>query len=235
MLGFPNKASMPILLKRLGWRSIETDRLFFLPLRCERLARQVPVLKSIAPAFISFNALFGGGSDLSKLGLVADRVETFGLWADDIWKANRPTLPTCMVRRKEYLNWRFCEDPEKKYSVWLIRKGDTAVGYCVLGSITKRRIRLGYVANSLMLPEYRGVGFAIERTFVEHFREIDVDLLLHWDSSWSRPPWPYWTYKHFLLPKRLAFIYKCGTMQVEAEEFKDRGNWFLQLGDLDFF
>ena len=235
MLGFPNKASMPILLKKLGWRRIETDRLYFHPLRCERLARQAPVLRLIAPAFIPFSALFGGGGDLSELGLVAHRVETFGVWADEIWEANRPTLPICMVRRKEYLNWRFCEDPEGKYSVWLVRKGDTAVGYYVLGSITKRRIRMGYVANSLMLPEYREVSFAIERTFVEHFREEGVDLLLRWDSSGSRPRWPYWIYKYFLLPKRLFFIYKSGTMQLEAEEFEDRGNWFLQLGDLDFF
>ncbi len=235
MLGFPNKASMPILVKRLGWGRIETERLYFRPLRCERLARRVPVLELIAPAFIPFSALFRGGSDLSKLGLVADRVETFGEWADEIWEANKTTLPICMVRRKEYLNWRFCEDPKKKYSAWLIRKGDTAVGYCVLGSITKQQIHIGYVANSLMLPEYRELGFAIERTFIEHFREIEMDLVLRWHSSWEGPGRPYWKSKYLLLPKRLSFIYKSGSVQVEAREFEDSGNWFLQLGDLDFF
>ena len=235
MLGFPNEASTPILVKRLGWHLIETGRLYIRPLRLERLARRAPVLKWIAPAFIPFNALFGGGGNLSKSGLEADRVETFDVWADEIWEANRMTLPICMVRRKEYLNWRFCEDPDKKYSVWLIRKGDTAVGYCVLGSTTKSKIRIGYVASSLMLPEYRKVSFEIERTFVECFREMDVDLVLHWDTSWARPRWPYWTYRYFLLPKQLKFIYKSGAVEVDAEEFEDRENWFLQLGDLDFF
>jgi GNAT superfamily N-acetyltransferase len=235
MLSFPNAVSTPIFLGRLGWIKIATRRFCFRPLRCDRLAARVPVLKWISPLLKVCNPFFAAHRRIDQLGFSATSEEEFGDWADQIYDANRPTLPTCIARGRTYLTWRFMRDPSNKYRLFAIRDGGEVVGYVVLGKIQKRGVSIGYIANALMLPQYERLSVKVQNSFTGEFRALGVDLILGWPTAGPRGSRGWYNSGFLPLFKRPFFIYKEAAADISKQRFENCGNWFFQLGDLDFF
>ncbi|NQS89412.1 GNAT family N-acetyltransferase [Patescibacteria group bacterium] len=235
MLGFPNAVTTPIFLNEFGWNKIRTPILYLRPLKFETIVSKINFISWTSSFVKLLNPFFEKEVRIAKYGLSTKEVPEFGQWVDDIFEANIPLLRSCIVRRKEYLNWRFFQDPQKEYRVFAVRKGSEIIGYYVLGKIYKRGFLLGYVANALLLPEYHHHFFDIQNSFIPHFRRMNVAFVLGWDAHFFKSSRPFYFSGYFPMTRRFHFICKASSPDYSEEELQDEGRWFFQLGDLDFF
>ena len=151
MLSYPNAASTPIFVK-MGWERLLAPRLLVRPRRLDRLMRAVDrvapisLLGRLANPFLQADV--GRRSSL-KL----EPIERFETWADDLFAANEPRLGACIVRDSRYLNWRFVDDPNKKFTAFRALRGKTTVGYVVVGLTQKKGCRVAFLASGLLAPD----------------------------------------------------------------------------------
>jgi len=235
MLSFPNAVSTPIFLNKFGWDSIRTPVLYLRPLKSENIVRNIDFISWAAPFARVLNPIFERNVQIAKFGLSTEKVVEFGQWADNIFEENIALLKSCIVRRKEYLNWRFLQDPAKKYTVYVVKNRDEIIGYYVLGKIAKRQFMLGYIANALLMPAYHHLYFDIQNSLLPQFKQMNVDFILGWDAHFFQSSKAFYFSGYIPTPKRLHFICKANTPEYSGEEFQDERRWFFQLGDLDFF
>ena len=235
MLSFPNAVSTPIFLNKFEWKQIKPSILYFRPLQCENIADKISFISWTSRFFKLFNPIFKKEFRIDKYNFSTEEACEFDEWSNDIFEANKPLLENCIVKSKEYLNWRFIQDPQKKYSLFKIKRGNSIIGYYVLGKITKKRLVLGYVANALLLPEYHHHFFDIQNFFMTYFKSMNIDLILGWDTHFFKLNKPFYLSGYLPLTKRFNFIYKINSPNYSEEEFENYRHWFLQLGDLDFF
>ncbi len=234
MLSFPNAVSTPIFLNRLGWKKIEPSLLYFRPLKCDALTKKSKYLTWALPA-IKLNLLFFRDTCLDNYGLSTEEATEFGIWTDEIYEANKDLLSNCIVRSKEYLNWRFIQDPNKKYTLFKVKDGNVIVGYIVLGIISKKNLTIGYAANSLLIPDYHHLYFQIQNSFNSYHKSSGADLILYWGSPFYQKASKPYLSGYLPYPRKLYFIYKINSTTQLKHNFKNYRNWFFQLGDLDFF
>lgn len=230
LLCFPNAMSRPILVYRLGWREARTNALRVRPVSCDKLAERVPLLRPIAPLLGLANGLFRSRSSLQQLGLSAHPVRRFGEWADRLYEQCKPALPNCLARGSDYLNWRYLSAPGHRYRAWRLFRGPRTVGYAVTGTTTKKHLRIGYLASSLVTPDLLHYMHLIEDILTD--RIPGVDLILAWTSSWLRNQGARLPLTFLPTPTRLLFVHKGGAQRLD---FSGKRDWFFQLGDLDFF
>ena len=236
MLSFPNLASVFIFLNKLGWSAIETNPLFFRPLNIRHLLKRLKYLGWLSPLGALVNPLFQRSAKLESIGLKTTRIFEFGPWVDEIFDANISFLQYCFTKRKEYLNWRFLRDPGEKYEAYQITDGENnIIGFIVTGVIVKKDIKIGFVANGLMKPVFHKYFLRIANSFISRFKELDVDLLLAWPDNRIVPRTSLYKSGYFPTFKKFFFIYKYQNLKNPNPEMESFKNWFIQLGDLDFF
>lgn len=206
LLSFPNAASTPIFLERLGWLALTAPRL---------LARPCSVLRRRA-----------------RLPVTIHPVQTVDHWADEIWAEN-DDLDRCMVRDSAYLTWRFIQCPDSNYRVFVVRDRNEIVGYMITGTTVKRRIPIAYIASALLTSSWRKLYPALRRAVLADAR-TPVLLDLETPFSTDKQPRPFGSDGHVPLPKHLNFIAKPIAQELDEPWLRVRP-WFFQLGDLDFF
>lgn len=205
MLSFPNAASTPIFLDRLGWTRLEAPRLLVRPL--------IPGL--------------AGRTRLPK-GLRFLEAQRFGAWADAAW--SRGPTERGFVRNATYLNWRFAEHPSGRYRLRTVQRDDETVGYVVTGETVKRGRAVNFLAASAVAPGLESAAPALRAAAIAGTRAkatLDLEPLgvTKADS---------WRHGYVRVPKRLNLIGKVLDPGY-AGGWLARNRWTFQLGDLDFF
>lgn len=237
MLSFPNDASTPIFLKKLGWQSLVSPRYFARPVRSAHLIRGVVGFDRGSRVVGAFLDRVFAGLERSHSKTRASIVEesSFGEWSDDLYTQARETFDFAMARHSEYLNWRFIDKPGDGYRIFRVvgpEGGD--VGYFVLGWIVKSSYKLGFVASSLLLRDHTGIYEAIRRALPRQLDE-PVDLRLDLLDPALKCATKQIGWGYLPAPKRLNFIGKALTERGANLLKRDERAPAFQLGDLDFF
>jgi GNAT superfamily N-acetyltransferase len=236
MLSFPNDASTPIFLNKLGWNRLEGPRYLLRPGRQMRVPEEVNAFKAVTEPLARLGGrvatLLEGMHRTS--GFVMHEEQNFGPWADALFEENKPHLDRCLVRDSTHLNWRYADKPGSLYRIFRFASGGETIGYIVLGKTLKRNLPFHYVASALFAPDHRG-KYAISRRDAlrgnNHASAAGVLELS--DSSLKESirglPWGFSP-----TPKKLHFIGK--SLNPTGDVIL--GNqlpWRVQVGDLDFF
>jgi GNAT superfamily N-acetyltransferase len=206
MLSFPNAASTPIFLDRLGWTRLEAPRL---------LAR--PLIRGLS------------GRVRLPEGLCLEEAQRFGAWADAAWATGREAPRRGFVRDAAYLNWRFAERPGERYQLRTLQRDGQTMGYAVTGEIVKRGQAVHFLAASAVAPGLEAAAPAL-RAAVTAGALARVTLDLEQPARTALP----WRHGYIRIPKRLNFIGKALDPHY-AGEWLVRDTWEFRLGDLDFF
>jgi hypothetical protein len=136
--GFPNAASHPGFVGRLGWFDVHV-----FPTRVKPI-RSAPVFKR----YLRSGVLSG------TLGALADRsyrlatprvaqprrcelrpLASFDERFDALWLRHRQLAPVVQVRTREHLNWRYCAVPEFGYRPFAVLVGGALEGYVVVRTL----------------------------------------------------------------------------------------------------
>jgi GNAT superfamily N-acetyltransferase len=155
MWGFPNDASHPAFVGKLGWFDVYLFPLRVKPIQSERVLRR----------YVGSRLLSGA------LGAVADRayrlitprlreprrchlepLDQFDERFDALWARHASLAPVIQVRDSAYLNWRYCAVPAFGYRRWSVHVDGRLEGYLITRVVQLFGLPLGAVVDVFPLP-----------------------------------------------------------------------------------
>jgi len=223
---FPNGASYPIFMSRLGWIDLPRLRLWARPLRAGAIVRYV----------LGRPGEHGGlrapdDAPRSLHGLEVRAVERFGPDLDELGRRAATGYGSHFVRDAEYFNWRYLDSPRDYRCFGAYRAGEL-VGAAVVGHTFKHGVSAGFLADLVAAPEGKEeIRALLSRAVAEVKGSADALVLL--------PP-PSRAQRRALLAagfaptnKQLRFIGKA--LQEGARVDEGAEGWHFTLGDFDFF
>ena len=222
---FPNGASYPIFVSRLGWTDLPRLRLWARPLRASAVARYV----------LGRPGKEGGlraaeSSSRTIRGFDVRPVERFGQDMDDLGRRAAAGYGNHFVRDAEYFNWRYLDSPRDYRCFAAYREGALA-GVVVVGHTFKHGVSAGFLADLVVAPGgSNGLRALLSRAVDEVRGGADALVLL--------PP-PGRSERRALVAsgfaptnKRLRFI---GKRLRAGSRLEQGAAWHFTLGDFDFF
>ncbi len=153
VFGFPNRTSAPIYYDKLSWVELRPFPVFVRPLGNTRglVSEWRPTLSPfarVADALAPVGLAPGWAATrlAERTGARVVAIDSFGAWADELWRELRPFLGTCAVRDAAFLQWRFQATPFRdRYTLYGLDRGAGPVGFAVLN------LRPGMLADVMEL------------------------------------------------------------------------------------
>lgn len=223
---FPNGASYPIFMSRLGWIDLPRLRLWARPLRvgaAVRYAFRRPGERGGLPA--------RAGAARTIHGHEVRLVDRFGPELDELGRRAATGYGSHFVRDAEYFNWRYLDSPRDYRCFGAYRAGEL-VGVAVVGHTFKHGVSAGFLADLVAAPDDKGaIRALVGRAIGEVKGGADALVLLPPPASVQR--------RALLLAgfaptnKKLRFIGK--PLQDDARLDARAKAWHFTLGDFDFF
>ena len=223
---FPNGASYPIFMNRLGWIDLPRLRLWARPLRAGAVVRYA----------LGRPGQRGGlrAPDTARRtihDLEVRRVDRFGPELDELGRRAAAGYGSHFVRDAEYFNWRYLDSPRDYRCFGAYREGEL-VGVAVVGHTFKHGVSAGFLADLVAVPEAGDeVRALLSRAVAEVRGGADALVLLPPPSRAQRRAllWAGFAPTN----KRLRFIGKPLHDGISVDELA--GAWHFTLGDFDFF
>jgi GNAT superfamily N-acetyltransferase len=180
--GFPNPASLPGFVGRLGFADIGRVPLLIAPLDARaiappassgarRLALRTAMRGGSAVAALVRRASPGGEAPVDELG--ADAAD----W-DLLWTRLRGKYPVMVVRDRRYVAWRFGACPTRRYRLYVARGAEGPAGLVVTRVDSVLGMRAGLVVDFVVASGRSGreAGRGLLAAALREFAEARVGL-----------------------------------------------------------
>jgi hypothetical protein len=132
-------------------------------------------------------------------------------------------------RTRQYLNWRYLDNPAHDYQCWIVRHESGACSYCV----TK------HFDRQLDLVDFVPASVEVARAFLQAVFSYARSRSLDQVSAWSQPHFPYRGEFERLGFRNAAPVTYFGGRVFNRPEtglnIFDYKNWFVQMGDSDIY
>lgn len=157
---------------------------------------------------------------------------SFGREFDRLWEIASPGYDFIAERKSRYLEWKYHEIPYVAYDIYRAVRKDELVGYVVLRTAEKNKVRLGLVVDVLAHPQ--DVAAA--------------DALIDWAARWARVNHAArlqtftfdrrWALRlrrkgYYPLESPMQFCLHVHSDHVDASFFQDTSRWHVTFGDSD--
>ena len=223
---FPNGASHPIFVTRLGWIDLPWLRLWARPLRVGAVARYL----------LGRSGEHGGlraaaDSAATSHGIEVRPVDRFGPDLDTLGVRAGAGYGNHFVRDAEYFNWRYLDSP-RDYRCFASYRDGELTGVAVVGHTFKHGVSAGFLADLVVAPnDVRSARALLGRSLDEVRGGADALVLLPPRDPATRRA----LVRSGFAPtnKKLRFIGK--TLHEDAHLVASRDAWHFTLGDFDFF
>jgi GNAT superfamily N-acetyltransferase len=224
---FPNGASYPIFVRRLGWIDLPRLRLWARPLRASAVVRYVlgrpgEGVGGLRPV---------DGAPRVVRGHDVRPIERFGPDFDRLGAAAASGYGNHFVRDAEYFNWRYLDSP-RDYRCFGAYRGEELVGAAVVGHTFKHGVSAGFLADLVVAPgDSQATRAVLARSLDEVRGGADALVLLPPPGRAERTV----LVRSGFAPtnKKLRFI---GKVLNEGASLDGRASaWHFTLGDFDFF
>ena len=173
-------------------------------------------------------------------GLTISEIERFDERFDALWNefAARERVIS-LKRTASYLNWRFTENPHRRYRILTAEAGGRLVGYLVAAVIGRPdlgiSLKIGVTADVLVLPGHEAAYSALLRSGMRGWLSDGADVIITWVHERGRhaPPLLDALKQYGYLSMRRQFeipvlARPLGTTVDEAA-LCDESNWHLTL------
>jgi len=213
------------------------------------LARYAPSDILIQPAnFLLRNlARSESVSVQEKKDLEIQRISRFDGRVTRFWNAISRNFQIIVIRDQEYLNWRYADNPEGNYVIFVASQNERILGYCVLKEDHRGDRALGHIVDILGFQNGKRIVSCLVQTAVEYFRKRDVDLVLCMISE-TNPYKAAFTEAGFVQSPFRRMTLTCTRnlpADVENERatpgqvvtisrnsfLREKKNWFMMFGD----
>ncbi len=221
---FPNGASYPIFLARLGWTDLPKLRLWARPLRAGAVVRYL----------LGRPGIRGGLRPAQTSGWAPFDVRPIARFEpdfDDLGRAAARVYGNHFVRDSEYFNWRYLDSP-RDYRCFGAYVDSRLAGVAIVGHTFKHGVSAGFLADLVIDPDRVSVmRTLLRRTLDEVKGGADALVLLPPRDGAQRRA----LLRSGFAPtnKRLRFV---GKVLRDEGHLETRGDaWHFTLGDFDFF
>jgi hypothetical protein len=161
-----------------------------------------------------------------------ERINTFDQRFDELWLKVKGTLPISTWRDSEYLNWRYCSRPDKKYGIFAAEEDKTLVGYMVAGD--EQLENTGCIVDFLSLSDKTEVALPLIAAAIDYFKNqgmhtVTCHVLEH------NPLYKFLIAEDFTrYGSGSHFILRTDTPDFPAAAL-DYEQWYLMAGDTDTY
>lgn len=235
-ISYPNERSYPIFIKKLDWFGIPSLPTLFRPFDLEGLlTRKIHnryLVKMVNSLGLLFLKIFfrekkydlAGKIDVRKVSFFDDRI-------DEFWKDASKGYKIITVRDKKYLTWRYLENPNYDYLIYLAEKEGKILGYIVLKLMAiDKSSKSGMIVDLLTLPDQKDATFTLISKAIEYFKEGEADVVTCYMQN-----------KHYYgILRKIGFIplplknpKLCARFHTANNKtlFSTSKNWFITGGD----
>jgi GNAT superfamily N-acetyltransferase len=223
---FPNGASYPIFVRRLGWIDLPRLRLWARPLRVGGVVRYLLGRPGERGGLRARDT-----TQRTIRGLDVRPVERFDEQMDELGRRAATGYGSHFVRDAEYFNWRYLHSP-RDYRCFGAYRGEELRGVAVVGHTFKHGVSAGFLADLVASPDGRDASRALLARALDEVRGgADALVLLPPPGRLERQA----LLASGFLPtnKRLRFI---GKVLHDGARLDVRSRaWHFTLGDFDFF
>lgn len=255
--GFPNAPAHPGHLK-YGWFDICRVPVMIKPINLKktsnfldgytglRFLTKYRLSRSIAKSMLQIGLMIAGSySRISNRfkydhSLRNAEIHTIDLFDDrikDFWEKASRDYPLIVIRRKEYLNWRYFEKPDVKYTVLLAERDKKALGYVVLLIRDEKSLRVGYIVDIMAFSRDSTVFHSLILEAIEDFRKKNVDSIVCWmmNNSIARIPYKILKNNGFITVSSNPLIGRVNSSRVSKQCLGDYTKWYVTMGDSDSY
>ena len=228
-------------IRKLGYHKICFFPKYFLPLSASAF---VPFLSN--PSLLPVSRTLGflpywihartrkKPKPLSDVDIVS--VQAFGEEADRFWEHACTTAPIMGVRDRAFLNWRFLRRPGTPYSVFAARRNHELLGVVALSIHALRNLKVGIIDDLLAIEDSNNESIvcALLDHAVSFFRthgveRVNVRMLC---PKYQRMLLRYGFIRY---PSDKVIVARSFKPYVQVPELCNPRNWFLTIGDTDWY
>jgi GNAT superfamily N-acetyltransferase len=177
-----------------------------------------------------------GRTDIENLTIRT--IELFDDRFDDFWNKVSKEYSISVVRDRRYLNWRYFECPNVKYTVLVAERKGEVSGYVVLRCTNEKSLVVGHIVDLLApLDDKSAIRYIITKA-IDHFKEKNVDLIVCWmlkESSSARHTYKILRSNGFIpiFGQSMSFIARASSPKVSSSSVADVTRWYITQGDSD--
>ena len=236
--GFPNQQAYPLHMKS-GWLDVCAFQVMVKPLNLKNILQ-----KYFACNRLLLNIFTVGGNLIIKAFFRSKKVPEedtskvreishFDDRINELWNRVSDDYNIIRVRDMRYLNWRYVDAPNAKYTIYVAEESGKICGYSILGCNDVDGLISGYIYDIIAPTSNEDIIQYLIAKAVKYFVDAKVDVIISkmvanevYRKSFLRNGF----IPHFRSKARFI-VYNTSTELSEAF-LKSRKNWFIQLGDL---
>jgi len=224
-LNFTNIGNMPLLIKINNLGDLLKEQSRFIPSWFFNLAGKCVFRRQR----LSYD----------RKRLKIEEVVSFDDRVDRLWKANKNLFENIVVRNKQYLNWRYMNNPTRKYAAFSIADlADNLKGFVVCKTTSIRGIKAGLIGDLFVEKNDGQIADLLIKKAEEYLCEQGSNLL----STLLFKHIPFYNtflrnnfikYPSFLGSKSFPVIVR--SMDKKQRFISGLEKWYLTMGDFDIF
>ncbi len=168
-----------------------------------------------------------------------DNEERFTDEFEALWNENVKSRIR-VYRPKEYLNWRYCERPDKDYKIWTLRDGNRLKAYIITSDSDRWNVSEGQIVDF----QYESLNqiLILLKDVLSYFRNNNYVFISSWFFTdeelfkklkklgfYSRSDFPF---KYFVPQRQMLSRYLSDDLEINLHE---KSNWALRSGDQDTY
>lgn len=155
---------------------------------------------------------------------------------DKLWEEASASFDLIARRDREYLNWRFVDQPHRRYKIFKAsdKDGGDAVGYVVLREGVSRGLRVGVVTDILASPDSnKDVMKSLADFAVSHFAKVNDIAFIRCDMLNKNVGLDLRKCAFIGIPSRDRLMFINIREGLDEAFFKERQHWFIDYSDSD--
>ncbi|MFH1231428.1 MAG: GNAT family N-acetyltransferase [Planctomycetota bacterium] len=171
--------------------------------------------------------------------LKIERILSFDDRFDCLWEVNKRLFKNIIIRSKKYLNWRYTDNPNRKYAIFSITDlMDNLKGFVVCKTAYIRGIKTGLIGDLFVEENDRQIASLLIKKAEEYLYEQNSDILGM--LMFKHAPF-YNTFiennfiKYPSLFNSKSFPVIVRSMDKKLYPIANPEKWYLTMGDFDIF
>jgi GNAT superfamily N-acetyltransferase len=207
--GFPNRNSYHGFVSRLGWKDTVLINKIYKLLKKNRVNLQKNT------------------GDVYEISEFDDDINLF-------WRRVRDEYRIIVPRTKDYLNWRFVDNPDIDYKKYIFMRKNEVLGYIVLKIYNANRVKGGHIVDILSAKENDVV-----RDLLVHSYGYFLQNSINYVSCWMQKGYFYndiFEEEGFIRQEEETWFGH--TLLAKEEDISDTNtlnDWYLTMADSDVY
>ena len=179
---FPTQQVYPLHMKS-GWLDVCVLQEMFKPINLRNMLGRYFTRRKVLLELITLagnlitKTLFRTKKPPEVDGLTINEVSYFDDRFDAFWERVSIDYSIIVVRDRRYLNWRYVDAPNARYTIYVAEREGEICGYVVLGDNRSRGLVCGYIYDVIASLGQEDIIQCLVSKAIEHFQSKKADVI----------------------------------------------------------